>query len=117
MIADYFPQGLAARANGALNLAHFGSAFAVQYGIGLVVGQWAPQDGHYPVMAYQFAFGLSAAFQAAALLWFAVPWLRTLSRHLYASLTRPFAERDSQAEFVMVPVEGSILEAREAVEW
>jgi len=40
-----------------------------------------------------------------------------LSRHLYASLTRPFAERDSQAEFVMVPVEGSILEAREAVEW
>ncbi|MBA7667901.1 hypothetical protein ES703_76002 [subsurface metagenome] len=117
MIADYFPQGLAARANGALNLAHFGAAFAVQYGIGLVVGQWAPQDGHYPVMAYQFAFGLGAAFQAAALLWFAVPWLRTLSRHLYASLTRPFAERDSQAEFVMVPVEGSILEAREAAEW
>ncbi|UPJ48452.1 MFS transporter [Bradyrhizobium sp. 200] len=117
MIADYFPQGLAARANGALNLAHFGAAFAVQYGIGLIVGQWSSQDGHYPLIAYQLAFGISVAFQAAALLWFAVPWLRTLIEHLYASFARPFAERNSQAEFVMVPVEGAILEAREAAEW
>ena len=117
MIADYFPQGLAARANGALNLAHFGAAFAVQYGIGLIVGQWSSQDGHYPVIAYQLAFGIIVAFQAAALLWFAVPWLRTLIEHLYASFARPFAERDSQAELVMVPVEGAILEAREAEEW
>jgi MFS family permease len=117
MIADYFPQGLAARANGALNLAHFGAAFAVQYGIGLIVGQWSSQDGHYPVIAYQLAFGLSVAFQAAALLWFAVPWLRTLIEHLYASFARPFGERESQAEFVTVPVEGFILEAREAAEW
>jgi MFS family permease len=117
MIADYFPQGLAARANGALNLAHFGAAFAVQYGIGLIVGQWSSQDGHYPLIAYQLAFGLSVAFQVAALLWFAVPWLRTLIEQLYVSFARPFAERDSQAEFVMVPVEGAILEAREAAEW
>jgi predicted MFS family arabinose efflux permease len=117
MIADYFPRELAARANGALNLAHFGSAFAVQWGIGLVVGQWSPQDGHYPVIAYQLAFGLSAAFQAVALLWFALPWLGTLSRNLYASLTRLSAERQSQAEFVTVPVEGPILEQREAAEW
>lgn len=117
MIAEYFPQELAARANGALNLAHFGAAFAVQYGIGLVVGQWSPQDGHYPVVAYQFAFGLSVALQAATLLWFAVPWLRTLGRHLYVSLTRPSAERERQAKFVTVPVEGLILDKREAAEW
>lgn len=119
MIADYFPQGLAARANGALNLAHFGAAFAVQYGIGLIVGQWFSQDGHYPLIAYQLAFGLSVAFQSAALLWFAVPWLRTLIEHLYASFARPFGEREGQAEFVTVPVpvEGLILEAREAAEW
>jgi MFS family permease len=117
MIADYFPQGLAARANGALNLAHFGAAFAVQYGIGLIIGQWSSQDGHYPLIAYQLAFGLSVAFQAAALLWFTVPWLRTLIEHLYTWFARPFAERDSEAEFVMVPVEGAILEAREAAEW
>lgn len=117
MIADYFPQGLAARANGALNLAHFGAAFAVQYGIGLIVGQWSSQDGHYPLIAYQLAFGLSVAFQAAALLWFAVPWLRTLIEHLYASFARPFAERNSQAEFVMVPVERPILDTHGATEW
>jgi MFS family permease len=117
MIAEYFPQGLAARANGALNLAHFGSAFAVQYGIGLVVGQWLSQDGHYPVIAYQLAFGLSVAFQAAALLWFALPWLRTLSRHLYTWFTLPSAQRESQAEFVMAAAEGPILEAREVSEW
>jgi hypothetical protein len=117
MIADYFPRELAARANGALNLAHFGSAFAVQYGIGIVVGQWSSQDGHYPVVAYQLAFGLSAAFQAAALLWFALPWLRTLGRHLYIWFMRLSAEREGQAEFVTAPVEGPILEAREAAEW
>ena len=117
MIADYFPQGLAARANGALNLAHFGSAFAVQYGIGLVIGQWLSQDGHYPVVAYQLAFGLSAAFQAAALLWFALPWLRGLSRHLFSLFAGPSAERESRVEFVTVPIQGSIFEAREAAEW
>ncbi|MGE0289402.1 MAG: nitrate/nitrite transporter [Bradyrhizobium sp.] len=117
MIAEYFPQELAARANGALNLAHFGAAFAVQYGIGLIIGQWSPQDGHYPVVAYQLAFGLGAVLQAAALLWFAVPWLQRLSTHLYASLTRPSAERESQAEFVTLPVEGLILDAREAADW
>jgi hypothetical protein len=40
-----------------------------------------------------------------------------LIEHLYASLARPFAERDSRSEFVMVPVEGAIIEAREAAEW
>ena len=117
MIAEYFPQEIAARANGALNLAHFASAFAIQYGIGLVVGQWSPQNGHYPLVAYQSAFGLSAAFQAAALLWFALPWLRTLSRQFYALFARPSAERESRAEFVTVPVEGPIFEARAAADW
>ena len=117
MIAEYFPQELAARANGALNLVHFGWAFAAQYGVGLVVEQWLPQDGRYPEVAYQVAFGLSVAFQVIALLWFAMPWLRTLSRRLYASFTWPSAELESQAEFVPVPAEGPILEAHEAVEW
>jgi hypothetical protein len=117
MIAYYFPAELAARANGALNLVHFCWAFAVQYGVGLVVEQWLPQDGRYPEFAYQVAFGLSVTFQVAALLWFAMPWLRTLSSHPPASFTRPSAPRDRLAEFVTVPVEGSILEAHEAAEW
>lgn len=117
IIADYFPKELAARANGALNLLHFSFAFAIQYGVGLVVGQWVPQDGHYPAIAYQVAFGLSVTFQAGALIWFAVPWLRTSSRYLYASFTRPSAERESRAEFAMVSIDGPILDAHEATEW
>jgi hypothetical protein len=83
IIADYFPVEIAARANGALNLLHFGWAFVVQYGIGLIVGYWAPQDGHYPVDAYQAAFGLSLALQAAALMWFAMPWIGTFGRNTF----------------------------------
>jgi hypothetical protein len=80
VIADYFPKEIAARANGALNLLHFGCAFAVQYGIGFVVGHWPALDGHYPIVAYQYAFGLSLAFQAAALVWFISPWLAAVRR-------------------------------------
>lgn len=117
IIADYFPLEIAARANGTLNLVHFGWAFVVQYGIGLVVGQWAPLDGHYPVAAYQAAFGLSLALQVAALVWFAIPWFRTFGEFLYGSFSRRPAERYSQPGFVRVPVEAPVLEAYERMEW
>jgi uncharacterized integral membrane protein (TIGR00698 family) len=82
IIADYFPIEVAARANGALNLMHCGWAFAVQCGIGFIVGRWVPQDGHYPVVAYQAAFTLTLALQATALAWFAMPWLGSFFRNL-----------------------------------
>ena len=85
IIAEYFPIEIAARANGALNLLHFGWAFAIQYGIGLMVSQWTPREGHYPLAAYQVAFGVSVLFQLLALLWFTAPWLRGFSRHLCLS--------------------------------
>jgi predicted MFS family arabinose efflux permease len=109
IIADYFPVEVAARANGALNLLHFGWAFAVQYGIGLIVNQWAPQDGHYPLDAYQTAFGFSLALQFAALLWFAVPWLRSFVRFIFVP-----------ADAVLAPaavVEESVLEPSQGIEW
>jgi MFS family permease len=117
MIAEYFPQELAARANGALNLLHFGWAFLIQYGIGLIIGRWAPVDGHYPTVAYQSAFGLSLALQAVALVWFAKPWLRPFGKYLYRSVVRLLSERDSQSGFVTVPIEGAVLEASERTEW
>jgi MFS family permease len=117
IIADYFPKEIAARANGALNLLHFGWAFLVQYGIGLIIGRWAPTDGHYPTVAYQSAFGLSLALQAVALVWFAKPWLRTFGKYLYLSVVRPFAERDSGSGFVTVPIEGAVLGAVDRSEW
>jgi sugar phosphate permease len=82
-VADYFPREFAARSNGALNFLHFGWAFTIQYGIGFVVGQWPRDHGHYPVAAYQAALGLGLALQAAALVWFAMPWIRTWSRKVF----------------------------------
>src|SRR6201993_1015261 len=111
IIADYFPVEIAARANGALNLLHFGWAFAVQYGIGLIVNQWAPKDGHYPLDSYQTAFGFSLALQFAALFWFTVPWLRSFIRFI-------FVPADGRA--VLAPaavVEESVLEPSEGIEW
>lgn len=111
IIADYFPVEIAARANGALNLLHFGWAFAVQYGIGLIVNQWAPQDGHYPLDAYQTAFGFSLALQFAALLWFTVPWLRNFVRSI-------FVPTDGRAVLAPAAVaEEFVLERSEGVEW
>ena len=52
-------------------------------GLEFVVGQWPSQEGHYPVVAYQTAFGLGLVFQAAALLWFVMPWIRTLGRNVF----------------------------------
>ena len=117
VIADYFPKEFAARANGALNLLHFGWAFTMQYGIGLVVEQWPSQDGHYPVAAYQAAFGLCLALQAATLVWFAIPWLRTFGKHFYFFFAPPPAERDSQVALVTAPLDGAVLEASERMEW
>jgi MFS family permease len=117
VIADYFPSGMAARANGALNLLHFGWAFAVQYGIGFVVKQWPALDGHYPTVAYQYAFGFSLVFQAAALGWFAIPWLGTLGEYLFRLFTRPTAEHDDRAGLVRVADEGPVLEAHGQMEW
>ena len=66
IIAEYFPKELAGRANAALNVFHLGSAFVFQWSTGLILEQWPTQDGHYPLIAFQFAFGLNVALQIAA---------------------------------------------------
>jgi MFS family permease len=77
VLAEYFPKEITGRANGALNLFHFGAAFAIQYIIGVVVAQWPSHEGHYPTTAYQVAFGLNLCLQTAALAWFAFSSVRT----------------------------------------
>lgn len=79
VIADYFPPELAGRANGALNVLHFGWAFLAQYATGLILEQWSANDGHRPVQAYQVAFSLNVALQIATLVWFARPWRRSIA--------------------------------------
>jgi MFS family permease len=39
VLAEYFPKEIVGRANGALNLFHFGAAFVIQYMIGMVLAQ------------------------------------------------------------------------------
>ena len=78
----------------------------------LVVGQWPPQDGHYPVAAYQAAFGLSAALRVAALAWFAIPWIRTLCKNLSHSM---LAEREP-VPFIM-PIELPVIDWHEEAAW
>jgi len=76
--------------------------FAIIMGFGLACGRgrfqppgpsrsivrygWQSREGHYPVAAYQTAFGLCLAFQAAALLWFCMPWIRTFGRNVFGEL-------------------------------
>jgi MFS family permease len=79
VIADYFPPELAGRANGALNVLHFGWAFLAQYGTGLILEQWSTEDGHRAILAYQVALGFNVAVQILAFIWFALPWLESFT--------------------------------------
>jgi len=92
ILAEYFPKELTGRANGALNLFHIGTAFAVQYATGLVVQQWIPEAGHYPEVAYQTAFALNIVFQIAAWIWFVMPrglLFRRNAAHISPNHNRP----------------------------
>lgn len=80
VIADYFPPELAGRANGALNVLHFGWAFLAQCATGLFLEQWTTEGGHRTILAYQVAFGFNVAVQIVAFVWFALPWLRSFIR-------------------------------------
>jgi MFS family permease len=106
IMADSFPSEFAARANGGLNLLHFGWAFATQYGIGLILEQWPRQDGHYPVIAYQTAFGLNVAVQVLALAWFIAPLLHARVR----ALTRALTLRAMEAVSSRLENEGDVVE-------
>lgn len=117
IIAEYFPIELAARANGCLNVFHFGWAFVVQYGTGLILQQWSAQDGHYPAMAYQAAFALNAALQTVALVWFIAPWLRSLSWRVAKSFFHEPANHRGLVEPVIPLTEIATLQTQEGVEW
>jgi MFS family permease len=116
-IADYFPSAVTARAIGALNLLHFGFAFAVQYGVGFVVSRWQVIDGHYPTVAYQYAFSLSLALQAVGLIWFAMPWFMNLNRRLRGAVIRQDEKQDSRTGVFPVAEQGPLLEAQDSMEW
>ena len=110
IMGEYFPSEVSARANGALNTLHFGWAFVAQYVTGLVLEQWPQVDGHYPVIAYQAAFGLCVASQVAALAWFLHVWLRRAAERLIASLRKRVPSVPKRVE-PTIPYDSLIVEA------
>ncbi|MCK1669943.1 MFS transporter [Bradyrhizobium sp. 153] len=117
-IADYFPPELAGRANGALNVLHFGWAFLAQYAMGMILEQWSSSDGHRPVQAYQVAFGLNVALQIAALVCFALPWCRSFASWM-SSIPFVIPANASNAAESVVSYEDSVvlLPADDGGEW
>ena len=73
-LSQHFHNRLSGRANTAINLLVFVSAFTLQWLSGVLIDLW-PQvsPGHYGVVSYQAAFGLLLALQTLALLWFLLP--------------------------------------------
>ncbi len=74
MTAQHFPKASNGRANCAINVLHFGAAFAVQSLVGQIVAMWPTDElGHYPPEAYKSAFLALAVVQLLAVLWFLRP--------------------------------------------
>ena len=66
MLSKSFPLRLTGRVTTAANLLLFVVAFAVQWGVGVVIGQWPARDGMYPAVAYGAAFAVPLVLQVAA---------------------------------------------------
>jgi len=58
LLSRHVPLAYAGRANTALNLLVFATAFGAQYAIGGIVDLWPETDGSYPPTAYRAAFAL-----------------------------------------------------------
>jgi predicted MFS family arabinose efflux permease len=70
-ISEHFGTALAGRAGTAINLLVFGTAFAMQYGIGAVLDLWSAEGGR-PREAYTTAFGICFGIQVLSFAWFFV---------------------------------------------
>jgi predicted MFS family arabinose efflux permease len=74
-LSSHFGAALSGRANAAMNLLIFATAFLAQWLIGWII-DWFPRTaaGAYPVVAYQTAFGIFLALQLAALAFYFANW-------------------------------------------
>jgi MFS family permease len=70
-LSQSFPLHLSGRVNTALNLLVFVAAFAAQWGIGAVIGQWpATAAGGYDPQGYQAAFGIMLVILVVTMAWY-----------------------------------------------
>jgi len=68
-ISQHFPVHIAGRANTAVNFLVFVTAFAEQWGLGVIINQFPAASG-YEAAGYRTAFAVALALQAAAVAWF-----------------------------------------------
>ena len=72
-LTQRFPIALAGRLVTGINVLAFFSAFLVQWGVGLIIDLWPlTESGGFHADGYRWAFGLVAAIQLVAFVWFAV---------------------------------------------
>ena len=79
VLSQHFPQRMAGRVNTGLNLLVFLAAFAAQWGVGVMVGQWPETAaGGYDPAGYRWGLALLAGLQgmAAGWSWLSRRWLR-----------------------------------------
>jgi MFS family permease len=70
-LTQQFPPRLAGRVNTGLNLLVFLAAFAAQWGVGVIIGQWpGTAAGGYEPIGYRWGFALLAALQILGAGWF-----------------------------------------------
>jgi len=88
IFANHFPKTHTARANAALNVITFLVVFAVQYLIGVIINFWhATIPNHYPVIAWQAAFGFVLLLQAASFVWYVFSSVKSKSALLNAEVS------------------------------
>lgn len=79
VLSQQFPPRLAGRVNTGLNLLVFLAAFAAQWGVGVMVGQWPETAvGGYAPEGYRWGLGLLAGLQSlgAGWYWLSAGWSR-----------------------------------------
>jgi len=70
-LTQRFPIALAGRVVTGINVLAFFSAFLVQWGVGLIIDLWPmTENGGFHPDGYRWAFGLVAAVQLVAFVWF-----------------------------------------------
>lgn len=69
LLTHLVPASQTGRVTTASNLLLFGTSFAIQWGVGAILGLWPAEGGRYDPGAYRVAFGALLAAQAAAAAW------------------------------------------------
>lgn len=69
LLTQLVPVAQTGRVTTASNLLLFGTSFAIQWGVGAILGQWPSAQGRYDPEAYRVAFGILLAAQAGTAAW------------------------------------------------